>query len=455
MPGWRALRPPVTGSGSASLAVSPFTRLARVHALHAAADALIATALAGSLFFSIPTGEARGRVALYLLLTMAPFAIIAPLIGPYLDRARGGRRAMVIGTAVLRSVVCAFMIGHVDSLLLFPEAFLVLVLSKAYAVAKSALVPTVVAGDAELVEANSKLSLLSGIMGFAGAIPGLIALQVGGPGASVFLAAMVSAAAAVAATRIPATLVADVAADAMEEAELHGRKILLAASAMGLMRGVVGFLTFLLAFDLRGGGDDAPVPLGMAVGHAVREAAGFETTGEGVPAGAPTWHFGVVLGVSVLGSLAGALLAPLVRRSVSEERILFGVLVGSAAGAAAASLQGGLFGAAMIAAAVGVGASAAKLAFDALVQRDAPDANRGRSFATFETRFQIIWVVGAFIPVIVPIPARVGFLVVMVAAGFAAFSFLAGSRGSSAAELASRLPAYGKSGLRKRGFRVG
>jgi len=445
----------VTGSGAAGLTASSFTRLARVHALHATADALIATALAGSLFFSIPTGEARGRVALYLLLTMAPFAIIAPLIGPYLDRARGGRRAMVIGTAALRSVVCAFMIGHVDSLLLFPEAFLVLVLSKAYAVAKSALVPTVVAGDAELVEANSKLSLLSGIMGFAGAVPGLIALQVGGPGASVALAALVSAAAAVAAMQLPASLVANVGPDAVEEAELHGHKILLAASAMGLMRGIVGFLTFLLAFDLRGGGDDAPVPLGMAVGQAVRQAAGFETTGEGVPAGAPTWHFGVVLGVSVLGSLAGALVAPLLRRRVSEERILFGVLVGTAAGGALAVFQGGLAGAAVIAGAVGVAASAGKLAFDALVQRDAPDANRGRSFAAFETRFQLIWVVGAFIPVIVPIPARVGFVVVLAAAGFAAFSFLAGSRGSTAAEMASRWPTYGQSGRQKRGFRVG
>ena len=39
----------------------------------------------------------------------------------------------------------------------------------------------------------------------------------------------------------------------------------------------------------------------------------------------------------------------------------------------------------------------AKLAFDSIVQRDAPDANRGRSFAKFETRFQIIWVVGALL----------------------------------------------------------
>ena len=43
-------------------------------------------------------------MALYLALTMAPFAVVAPLIGPALDRMRGGRRLMVIGANALRAV---------------------------------------------------------------------------------------------------------------------------------------------------------------------------------------------------------------------------------------------------------------------------------------------------------------------------------------------------------------
>ena len=82
----------------------------------------------------------------------------------------------------------------------------------------------------------------------------------------------------------------------------------------------------------------------------------------------------------------------------------------------------------MLAACVGVAASAGKLAFDSIVQRDAPDANRGRSFARFETRFQVAWVAGAFIPVVIPLPARLGYLVVAAAAGFAAFSYVVGRR---------------------------
>ena len=41
--------------------------------------------------------------------------------------------------------------------------------------------PTVVRSDAELVEANSKLTLLSGLMGFAGVIPAAILLKSFGP----------------------------------------------------------------------------------------------------------------------------------------------------------------------------------------------------------------------------------------------------------------------------------
>jgi hypothetical protein len=80
---------------------------------------------------------------------------------------------------------------------------------------------------------------------------------------------------------------------------------------------------------------------------------------------------------------------------------------------------------------VGVGASAGRLAFDAIVQRDAPDANFGRSFARFETRFQLLWVIGAFLPVIVPVPARLGFLVLASAAGFAAFAYWRASKRST------------------------
>ena len=58
------------------------TQLLWVNALHMAGDALIAVSLAGTLFFAATTDAQRGNVALYLLVTMAPFAVLAPVHRP-------------------------------------------------------------------------------------------------------------------------------------------------------------------------------------------------------------------------------------------------------------------------------------------------------------------------------------------------------------------------------------
>ncbi len=69
----------------------------------------------------------------------------------------------------------------------------------------------------------------------------------------------------------------------------------------------------------------------------------------------------------------------------------------------------------VLAAGLGLGASAGKLAFDSLVQRDAADAVQGRTFARFEAAFQLSWVMGALVPVVFAIPLPVGYVVLAVA----------------------------------------
>ncbi|MEK9579908.1 MAG: hypothetical protein VW037_05335, partial [Acidimicrobiaceae bacterium] len=168
--GWRPMRSPEPDKrGAEAFFVSPFMRLARTHALGAASDAAIAVTLAGSIFFSISPDDSRGRVALYLALTMAPFAIVAPLLGPAIDRAKGGRRLMIIGTAAGRAIAAFLMIDNIDSLWLFPLAFTILVLQKTYSVAKSAVVPALVRSEHDLVGANSRLALISAVSGMVGA----------------------------------------------------------------------------------------------------------------------------------------------------------------------------------------------------------------------------------------------------------------------------------------------
>ena len=358
-------------------------------------DTLVALALAGSLFFSISPNAARTQVAQYLLLTMAPFAVLAPLLGPWIDRAQGGRRSMVILSAAGRVALCILMIDDLDGLLLFPEALAVLVLAKGYSVARASLVPGLVRDDSELVEANARLIMILGVSGFAAALPGLLVMHFLGAEWVLGMAALAFAGAAVLALRIPRTRVADRPPAPVEQAELRGRGVLLGASAMAFLRAVVGFLTFHLAFWYR-------------------------------MDGAPTWWFGVVLAASSLGSLIGAALAPPLRRVVREERILLTCLIVTTLAALAVLRVGGRTSGAVLAFLVGITAQGARLSFDAIVQRDAPDANYGRSFARFETRFQLAWVVGAAVPVLVHLPLAAGYATVAVLAGLAAASYATG-----------------------------
>lgn len=378
---------------------SAFSRLALSHVLAVAGDTLVTMALAGSLFFSISPDAARGRVALYLLLTMAPFAVVAPLIGPALDRSRGGRRATIVLGAGSRSLICLSMAGHLQGLWLFPEAFAVLVMSKAHMVSKSALVPTTVADPRGLVEANSRLAVLGVLAGFAAAIPGAIVLQLGFLGAPwvMRLAAVVFAACALASSRIsrPARAASPSVSSEVVEAELHSASIRLSVTAMAVLRGVVGFLTFLVAFEFR-------------------------------RSGTPVWWFGLVAGASLVGGLVGAVIAPLVRRRFSEEWLLLGSLGVVVISGFAGARSGGLAAATALATAVGLAASAGKQAFDSIVQRDAPDAIRGRTFARFETRFQVVWVVGAILPVGLIITGTTGMYLISAAAALAFISYAGG-----------------------------
>jgi hypothetical protein len=413
------------GKGAEAFSVPPFARLARAHAFSAGGDALVAIALADSLFFSIDPNDARWRVTLYLLLTMAPFAVVAPFLGPAMDRLKGGHRFMLIGSALARSVLVVAMAFNVQSLLLFPLAFSMLVMGKTHHIAKSALVPTTVHDAEGLVRANSRLSVLSALASGVAGLPGVALLRLFGSGAVLGFAGLVFIGGAALGTRIGATRVAPDAPTREERAELRGAGIIIAASAMGYVRGVVGFLTMLLAFELRGGVDPGPTATGVEIGHAVRRALG-QSRIELASGGAPTWHFGVVLVALGIGGMTGAVASPKLREMAKEERILAGALGQVGVVAVLATFVGGLSGAMLIAFSVAMAGTSGKQAFDAIVQRDAPEANLGRSFARFESRFQLVWVVGAIIPVIVPLPSRVGFAMIAAASLFAAISYWLG-----------------------------
>lgn len=344
----------------------------------------MAIALANSLFLSISPDAARVKVLLFLAMSMAPFAVVAPLIGPAIDKAPGGQRRVVMLVGILRAVVMFGMIQTYKSLTLFPLAFAALVLSKTYAVSKSALVPAVVKSESGLIEANSKLAQIAGIVGFVAAVPAgltqLISTQLTlGLGGLVFLASAMNA------YRLPKLVIAAKPAESLEVEELHSSTVVRASLAMRTLRGLVGFMFFHLAFWLR------------------REIAG-------------TVWFAVAVAVSGLATLAANFVAPAMRQRMRTTTMILVALCGVVVVGAISALSGRVVAGIALAAAVNAMAAIGKVAFDSIVQHDAPDANRGRAFSRFESQNQLAWVIGGLIPVILTPGGATGFTMVTVVA---------------------------------------
>ena len=377
-------------------ATPEFGRMLLYQAFGAAGDALVALALAGSLFFSVPESTARGRVALYLVLTMAPFAVIAPLLSAWLDRHRGSMRvAMIIASA--GRAACAWLLAdQLNTLLLFPLAFGVLVLSRATIIVRGALLPQLIPAGRTLVDANASLSRASALAGMVAVLPGLAILKWMGSDQELYFAALVYVCAVVPAFRLPAVR----GRRALEErigARTEARSVAIrqAIVAAAGMRFLVGFLVFHLAFALR------------------RED--FTSLG-----------LGLLVGSAALGGLAGALLAPRLRRRLKEEGIVVAALF-------LAGVSGVLVGrffnvvtAGALVFAFGIASGGAKVAFDSIVQREAPEAARGWAFARSEAYLQLAWVAGAFVPLLPSIPSGPGVFGAGVAANLLSILYVFG-----------------------------
>jgi len=374
--------------------IGGFETIASTHALMVAADAVMLVALASTVL-SLDADAARTRVLLYQVTTLAPFTVVAPFIGPLIDRMRGGRRFMVELAAFGRILVSIALILALDSLWLYPVALAALILKQTYSVSKSALVPLVASSDADLMEANAKLGVIAGVTAVVAAAPAAV-LQLVSPKATLVLSAFGFLVAFASATRLPREVVARRRETEEEKHELRSPTVVVGASAIVLLRASVGFLQFLLFFWLR-------------------------------DQGAGKW-FGAAIAVGALATMLGNIVGPRLRRRLSEEIILVCGLGFIAVSGALCAVAGGKKAAVVLMAAVSFGASIGKLAFDSIVQRDAHETNRGRAFARFESRFQLAWVLAAIPPVIWTPPGQFGFAVVAAIAGFAAVSYFLGIR---------------------------
>jgi len=179
-------------SGASGAKRTGLSNLIELTAAGGVGDAFVAVALAGTLFFSASVDQARGRIALALLITIAPFAVLAPFLGPMLDRVQQGRRYILMGTLLARGLLCWGMAGavqHNDAVTLLPAAFGVLVLQKAYGVTRAAVTPRLLPSEITLVTANAR-SALGGLIAStvgAGAAVGVSFITGGGSGGAAWV----------------------------------------------------------------------------------------------------------------------------------------------------------------------------------------------------------------------------------------------------------------------------
>lgn len=379
----------VRGSSSAYIGARRFThaggagesglsRLLELHAFNTAGDAAVAVSLAGTLFFTVPTEEASSQVALFLVLTMLPFAVVAPLIGPFLDRFRRGRRWAIGATLAVRAFCCWVLAGAVidESPSFYVAALGVLVASKAYGVTRASAVPRLLPVEFTLVKANSRISLTGTAAAAISAPLAVGAAAIGAPWALRYAALLF-----VVGTILAILLPERVDSSAGEEqVDIAGRRHGIAVSrdvVNGLrsnagLRLLTGFLTIFMAFTLReppdsmGWGGNATVLMALVIG-----AAGAGNT----------------LGI-VIGSWT---------KSRRPERVVLAALIIDVAVLVVAAAFFRWPIAALLGLTVGLCQSLGKLSLDALIQRDVGEEVRTSMFARSETLLQLSWVMGGLL----------------------------------------------------------
>jgi hypothetical protein len=347
-----------------------FARLARSHVGSFAGDSLVAVALAGTLFFTPPSTEARQNMALYLLLTLAPFAVIGPLLGRLYERFPAAYRSGLVLASALRAVAAVALAVALDTVALFPLAFVILVLSRFHGISRSSVLPVVLSAPHELVSANAHIARLGVIGGGVAAAVGLLAGRVWGSEVVLVLAVGVYVWSAVTASRLPPIEVTVVpGTPAGGPTPVPSRHVRLTRFATAAVRFLNGFLVVLVAFAFRD-----------------------------TDAGAV--DFGLLAAAAGAGYLVAAMLTPLLEGRIAEEPMVTAALALEAGAAFVAAQAFGLPAAMALAAAAGIAWGTAKFGFDGLLQAATPIASRGRAFTNSETMFQIAWVIGALLPIV-------------------------------------------------------
>ena len=439
-------------SGAQGASRTGFSTLLELTAAGGIGDAFVTIALAGSLFFSTSVEEARSRAAFALLITIAPYAILAPFIGPLLDRVKQGNKFILMGTLLARGLLCWGMSGAMnDTLTLLPAAFGVLVLQKAYVVTRAAVTPRLLPEQLSLVSANARSNMASLIATSAGAAVALGIDKIAGGdshgaawvlrvGTLIYLAAMVLA------FRLPDTV------DVSGQAAGSGQRVSQPAGAGP--DGTIPLTVFPGDQETHGNGaahaggsgtrpDGARTSPGASrparrgpfavphVGPVVAEAM-LANASIRIFYGFMLFflvfilrseHFGHISDAIALGGLAiavaaGGMLGTVIGsalRSWAPQAMIFTVLGLATVASLACAILFSLWSVLAVALAAAIASTLVKVALDSILQREIPEDRRSSAFGFSETLHQLALVGGGLLGLLLSL-TRSGFAGLTVAA---------------------------------------
>jgi len=388
---------------------SGLNRLFYLHACNTAGDAAVAVALAGSLFFQVPTdgSSSRDQVALFLGLTMLPFAVVAPLLGPFLDRFAHGRRWAIGVTMAVRCFLCWVLAGAIDgSAVMFLAALGVLVSSKAYGITRAATVPRLLPEGLTLVKVNGRVSM-SGTVGVCISAPVAGLASMVGADWVLRWGFVLFAAATVLAVLLPAAVDSSAGEGTVSwkgtprPSLRRGRLTMRMPPAVSYAlwancgpRWLSGFLIMFMAFLLQ-----------------ERPLAGWS----------PALLLALVAGSAGLGNFLGVVAASLLKR-IDPAITVTAVLVVDVLAALAGVVAYGVATLAAVGLVAGLGQSLGKFSLDATIQSQVPEKIQTSAFGRSDTTIQLAWVVGGFVGIALPLDGRLGLgVAAAVLAGWAAY----------------------------------
>jgi hypothetical protein len=391
-------------------------RLLDVHTASLAGDVLVVIGLLTALLFTGSITDARTRVALFLVVALVPFAIVAPLIGPLLDRFRHGRRFTLAASLFLRGVLAWIISVTLDGgLAPYVAAFGMILFSRLYATARSAaLARLVTTTGLRPAQASARATVFATLAGSFAIVFGFL-LALIGPQWPLRLASVVFVIGSFIAINLPPLADTEPPQTPPQPfglpwrsrprgpdgtrgpSILSGQSVGMAVLGAGAVRLLYGFLLVFLAFTIRADG------LGGGVLTVNGQAPQLAVVGAA---------FG-------LGTLVATVVGMARRAGRTVPLLITGAVLIALAGSWA-TVRFSFLSTLALCWSTAVASGLAKVGVDAAIHERVPEHGRADAFARAETLLMLVFLAGGAIGLAPNVPPRLGVAV----ATFVAFVVL-------------------------------